>query len=339
MVGRILTASLHALGVAMFYLGGAGLVRRLGSKNPKILLYHDCSSQETEYTADLECTTSPERFEQHLSYLQRHYRFVDLDTILSGRAPANSVAITFDDGYASVYDHAFPVLKDKQAPATIYLISSVMDNDSLVWVNELNALVRRGGSAAVVCVRRHFDIGEAESPAEIISFCRLHYRPEKMHALLEDLRRLLNTPVAEHAAQARLYLTWDQVREMRSAGIEFGNHSRTHPNMECLSEDEQAAEIGAAQEELQAHLPSVRAFAHPFGHRGPATAQLAARAGLGSVAEVGGHNAPISALRLGRTHLANESVAGLFARMEVVEPVKALLRRRLQHTGTDAASR
>ena len=46
MVGRILTAFLYALGVVLYSLGAAGLVRRIGKKNPKILLYHDCAPEE-----------------------------------------------------------------------------------------------------------------------------------------------------------------------------------------------------------------------------------------------------------------------------------------------------
>ena len=158
MVGRILTASLYALGVVLYSLGAAGLVRRIGKKSPKILLYHDCAPQETAYTAGLECTTRPSRFKEHLDYLRRHYAVVDLETIVSGRAPDNAVAITFDDGYASVYQNAFPLLKEDRLPATIYLISSAVGNRMLVWVNELNAFLRNNGSKAVECVGRHFHI-------------------------------------------------------------------------------------------------------------------------------------------------------------------------------------
>jgi peptidoglycan/xylan/chitin deacetylase (PgdA/CDA1 family) len=309
MVGRILTRSLHRFGVLLFWIGGAGLVRWLGRKNPKILLYHDCADRETDYTADLECTTSRKRFEEHLSYLARHYRFVDIDTLASGKAPERAVAVTFDDGYASVYENAYPALKAMKVPATIYLISSVVDNRTLVWVNELNYFLRNGGAAAVQCVARHFAIAGSETAAEIISFCRLNFRPEKMDALLGELRAILNLPVEQHADRARLYLTWDQIAEMRQSGIEFGNHSRTHANLECLTDEEQRTEIEQAQEEL---------------------ARLASQAGLESVAEVGGYNSPVSPLNLGRTHIANESVAELFARMEVVEPLKGFVRRRMR---------
>jgi peptidoglycan/xylan/chitin deacetylase (PgdA/CDA1 family) len=328
MVGRILTTSLHALGVVLYLIGVGDLVRRIGRKNPKILLYHDCAPEETAYTAGLECTTPPMRFKAHLDYLRRYYTFVDVDTIVSGKAPDHAVAITFDDGYASVYDHAFPLLRNDRIPATVYLISSVVGNATLVWVNELNALLRRGKSEAVECVRRHFAISGKETPERIITFCRRNYDATKMQALLEDLRAALALPVSEHAAATKLYLSWDQVHEMNRAGIAFGNHSRTHPNMECLTEEEQLAEIESAQSELEQHLV-VTGFAHPFGHKGPTTAQLAADVGLKAAVDVGGYNRPVVPLSLGRTHLSNESVAGLFARMEVVEPIKELLRRRI----------
>ena len=83
-----------------------------------------------------------------------------------------------------------------------------------------------------------------------------------MDALLGELREFMKRPVAEHSAEASLYLSWDQIDEMRRHNIEFGNHSRTHPNMQLLTEEEQLAEIRGVQMDLEKRLPSVRAFAH-----------------------------------------------------------------------------
>ncbi|HJP68913.1 MAG TPA: polysaccharide deacetylase family protein, partial [Sphingomicrobium sp.] len=285
---------------------------------------------QSDYLADLECTTSPKNFRRHIDYLIRHYTIVPLEMLLSGNAPRKAVSLTFDDGYASVYDNVFPLLKERQLSATIYLISSVVDNRALVWVNELNYLTRQCGETAVARARRYFDVPITAKPADIITICRLQYSRTKIEALLAALRKFAELPEAKHAQDANLYLSWAQIDEMRRSGVEFGNHSRTHPNMELLTEEEQLAEISSAQKELQVHLPVVRAFAHPFGHRGSTTASLASKLGLKSAADVGGYNHPIDPLSLGRTHMTNESVAGLFARMEVVEPLKGLLRKRLR---------
>ena len=42
--------------------------------------------------------------------------------------PPKSVVITFDDGYASVYEHAWPMLRQLEIPATIFLASGFIDS-------------------------------------------------------------------------------------------------------------------------------------------------------------------------------------------------------------------
>jgi peptidoglycan/xylan/chitin deacetylase (PgdA/CDA1 family) len=43
--------------------------------------------------------------------------------------PPRTVAVTFDDGFESVYVHAWPVLRELQIPATVFLATAYMDGD------------------------------------------------------------------------------------------------------------------------------------------------------------------------------------------------------------------
>ncbi|MFN7134112.1 MAG: polysaccharide deacetylase family protein, partial [Myxococcales bacterium] len=53
-----------------------------------------------------------------------------LDAISGRSTPKKDLAVlTFDDGYADVYEHAFPVLKEKGAPATVYLATGFVGTD------------------------------------------------------------------------------------------------------------------------------------------------------------------------------------------------------------------
>jgi biofilm PGA synthesis lipoprotein PgaB len=94
-----------------------------------ILTYHHLSSQET--TAAI----SPTRFREHLQGLQKlGYHFISLNQLsafLDGQVqvPPNAVAITFDDGYASVYRHAFPTLQAQNIPAAIFMIVKYIGAD------------------------------------------------------------------------------------------------------------------------------------------------------------------------------------------------------------------
>lgn len=329
-VGRVLTNYLYLLGLLLYHIGASERVRSAGRKNPKVLLYHDCSESETEYTSGLECTTSPARFRQHIDYLSKHYNVVDLDSLIAGEAPSGSVSLTFDDGYASVYSNVFPFLQEKEFSATVYLVSDVVDNGRMVWVNELNYFLKCHFLLTRGRVAEYFPILPGDNATAIISCCRLNYSPGEMRVLLEDLRREVALDEQKHAANAHLYLTWDQIRTMQQAGFAFGNHTRTHPNMARLSRDEQLDEISQAQAELERHVTGVVSFAHPFGHRGSSAIQLASEVGLKSAVDVGGYNRPLERLSVARVHLSNESLAGLFARTEVVEPVKGLLRSYIQ---------
>jgi peptidoglycan/xylan/chitin deacetylase (PgdA/CDA1 family) len=64
----------------------------------------------------------PERFAAQMEYLAEHRRVVDLDALFepdTGGPPR--VAITFDDAYRSVIEHALPVLRELGFPAAVFV--------------------------------------------------------------------------------------------------------------------------------------------------------------------------------------------------------------------------
>ncbi|QDZ08135.1 polysaccharide deacetylase family protein [Sphingomonas panacisoli] len=325
-MGRLLTNALYWLGLVLFHLRLDGLVRWLGRGNVKVLLYHDVEAHETDYTAGLDCTTRTEAFAAHLDWLRQHYTVVSLETFLAGEAPRRAAVITFDDGYHSVYRNAWPALRERGMPATVYLISGVVDNVAMVWVNELNYWLRAEPGFTRSVVEKDVGVPAGLSVPDVISHCRMNYDPQRIFAALGRIR--VKFPDAHQAAVAlsQLYVSWDDVREMQQAGMTFGNHTITHPNLERLSDDEQFAEFAGAQDAIGRKIGLVTSLAYPFGHHSGSSADIAARAGLTSIGEVGGANRRLNPMAIGRTHIGDETVAGLFARVEVVEPIKARLR-------------
>jgi len=64
----------------------------------------------------------PATFRRHMAFLAAAaIPVVPLDQVLT---TPGSVAITFDDGFANLIDHAIPVLAEHNFPATIFLVSS-----------------------------------------------------------------------------------------------------------------------------------------------------------------------------------------------------------------------
>jgi hypothetical protein len=63
-------------------------------------------------------------------------------------------------------------------------------------------------------------------------------------------------------------MTWNQIREMSRAGIEFGSHTVSHPNLAQLPADKLRWELQESKRVLERELQrEVVAFAYPFGTR------------------------------------------------------------------------
>jgi peptidoglycan/xylan/chitin deacetylase (PgdA/CDA1 family) len=67
--------------------------------------------------------------------------------------------------------------------------------------------------------------------------------------------------------EGREMLGWSQMREMARAGIRFGAHSMTHPDLRALADRDVSREILGSKEVLEDRLgEAVSSFAYPFGY-------------------------------------------------------------------------
>ena len=219
---------------------------------------------------------------------------------------------------------------DRRIPATCFLTTSVIGNDRLIWLNELNWFLHRHQPLAQRLVASMFSDSKGLAPSAVVSLVIERFEPERVESLLRELRAATGVDPAALAREACLHLDWGQVEEMRSAGVTFGNHTLTHPPLARLPVEACKQEIGAAGKRL-AHLPgATSALAYPFGSRDEATRALAIELGYRCLLEVEGVNASFDPTRIGRVNIRSDSAAVLFARMEVVAPVKAVLKRLLR---------
>lgn len=101
-----------------------------GSQIVPVLMYHNIAEEYPEETVGANIT--PELFEEHmLAILECGYTPVLVrdyyESVQKGKAlPPNPIAITFDDGYLSNYEVAYPILKELNIPATIFIVTSTV---------------------------------------------------------------------------------------------------------------------------------------------------------------------------------------------------------------------
>jgi peptidoglycan/xylan/chitin deacetylase (PgdA/CDA1 family) len=328
-MGAVFSGMLYAFGVMMYWLRIHRLIIWWNRRNPKVLLYHACEESESAFTRGLRCSITPVQFKRQLDFLMRHYQVVSVATIQDQDVPNYAVAITFDDGYQSVYEHAYPALKSRQLPATLYLITDVVGNRKLVWVNELNWLMRTCGKEICAAAVNIVGLDPDATPDEVIAVVQARFNKEAIRKLLADLRTLAGVDVDAICRDSFLYVDWDQIDEMGKYGFGFGNHSMSHPNLTALGENEQREEIVGAHAVLTERLGGADSLSYPFGYHDETTVSLAKELGYRSLMEVGGTNLPLNPLHVARVPVRAGTVAGLFSQMELVEPIKGLFRRLL----------
>lgn len=120
-----------------------------GAQALVILQYHHISEKTPHATS-----ISPELFKQHMAYLkEKKFKVVSIldvkDWVQKGeRVPDGAVAITFDDGYTSVYENAFPILKKYKFPFTVFVNSQAHDDQNKLFMSwkQMKKMTKHGAT-------------------------------------------------------------------------------------------------------------------------------------------------------------------------------------------------
>jgi peptidoglycan/xylan/chitin deacetylase (PgdA/CDA1 family) len=83
-------------------------------------------------------------------------------------------------------------------------------------------------------------------------------------------------------------LTWGRLRELAERGWEIGSHTRTHPHLTTLGDDELRAELTASKGECEVNLGlPCRTIAYPYGDQDARVRAAAHAAGYEAAAALG----------------------------------------------------
>lgn len=99
-----------------------------------ILVYHRIAASVRGLPAPKDNVTPTQFRRQLVGLRERNFQFWSVRRLLQHAAagqpiPARTVAVTFDDGYETVYLNAWPILQDLDIPATIFLATSFLDRE------------------------------------------------------------------------------------------------------------------------------------------------------------------------------------------------------------------
>ena len=247
---------------------------------------------------------SPGTLAMHLEILASSFEFVHLDewlqAVAAGRlVPLRACAITFDDGWRDNFDHAWPILRGSQVPATIYLVSDLVGTRYSFWPNTLARFLAAANSRAdwPGWLRERADQNDgrpldADAIDAVIMRCKAAFSDAEMQARLRELE-------AGTAVAPRDVMSWDEVETLHRSGlVRFGSHTRRHTRLSTIADGPQLHDEVIESKRLIAERlgAPVNTFCYPNGDTTPEAIACVRRHYVGAVTTRLGWNGPGSDL-------------------------------------------
>lgn len=223
------------------------------------------------------------KFRQQMEFVKEHYHALSLKELVGHLAggkklPPRSIVITIDDGYRSNYTLAYPVFKEFQIPATIFLATDFIDRKDALWVDRLEFAVNQSTKHKLdVELDGHkLKLSLSDKPSRIEA-------DRQMKTILKDLpfqKRSHMISRIEKQAQTAISpaeldpmyapLSWDEIREMNASGlIDFGAHTCTHTILTVCSDHSIEEELRLSKQRIEQELKAAcDFFSYPNGQSG-----------------------------------------------------------------------
>ncbi len=218
-------------------------------------------------------SATPEAFSAQVAFLKRHFDVIgprDL-ALIQGKSHGRYALITFDDGYRDNYALAFPILRAHGVGAIFFLSTGFLDHPRPSWWDEIAWMVRissRGRIESNRWLPTAVTLDKHDQEPAIYSLLRTYKSlpGDATEDYLDFLGEATGSGRCPRSSGSDTWMTWEMVREMRSAGMWFGGHTVHHPILAQLPREQQQREISGCGRRLAEELGEpMTIFSYPVG--------------------------------------------------------------------------
>jgi peptidoglycan/xylan/chitin deacetylase (PgdA/CDA1 family) len=211
-----------------------------------------------------------------------HLRSLDVDIVtmdevhqrLSERDFERRFAcFTLDDGYRDNRDFALPVMREFDAPLTVYATSDFAEGTGKLWWIALEKVIAKASSIEVPIGGIATRLDTSTPAAKQAAFDRLHEWLRALpaeHDLQREISALCTRHDVDQTSLARdLCLSWDELKAFAADPlVTIGAHTITHCNLAKQPEATAALELATSRARIEAALQRpVLHLAYPYGDR------------------------------------------------------------------------
>lgn len=212
------------------------LLARLVNR-PVVLCFHRIGKTSGSFLDQRVGVTDPASFQKVINYLSiLGYRFVSLEHLKNSIAVSRLervAVVTFDDGYKDLYQNAFPILKRLNIPFTLFLTTSTVESERLLWLHKLYIAIDRLSPTNRVNILKQYDNLKNTDD----DLCNMIVKIIDSHdiniieiiALTSNIANESGLGKKEERLFAeKLYLTKAELKEMQRHGLSIDVHGHDH---------------------------------------------------------------------------------------------------------------
>lgn len=185
-----------------------------------------------------------------------------LDKLDSGVLPSKPVlALTFDDGYRSVYEKILPICRKLEIPFTTFVCSEALGGGSALWYDRVT---HAACSMRPQQMLKYWDLQHIEPKSIRDVLSALKSLP--FEHVLAGIERLESERRIDKAPLYSRYMTSDILAEIAiDPLVTVGSHTHRHPILSNLDPTEQQREIEICANMVSSFFEGERLFAYPNG--------------------------------------------------------------------------
>lgn len=253
--------------------GASAMLRRLPAwSGVLVLCYHRIGSRGGSTWERNLWDATLEELDRQLVLLRRHTDVLSPGEMLGLDRPprGRQVLLTFDDGYREWATDVLPLLRSHGVSAAFFLATGFIDRPRAPWWYEIPWMVRHSRSEGLpggewLPLPQRFG-GRHDDAVDALLHAYKSLPGDRAEEFLDWVAEAGGSGRCDPAEVREDWLTWDQVRELRDAGMEIGGHTVDHPVLSRLPAGEQRDQIAGCARRLEAEMGRpMRMFSYPVG--------------------------------------------------------------------------
>ena len=221
-----------------------------------VFLFHEVSNNPSEFAIDHNLFIDNKKFEEQIKWISKKYRIIDpIDLVNGSNLISNNnkknALITFDDGSASIFQNAAPILRNYGLKAIVFLNMGPIKEEDFY--------------SGLICYLNSKDYFFKKNMKKIYP----QKRDDFLFFNMSDIQKFSNaTKTNDFSNKLKKYhgefATIEQLNKNNDVFV-YGSHLYNHFNAVNLTKSELTIQIDKNAKELKKLNGNPELFSYPFG--------------------------------------------------------------------------